>query len=147
MFQNRAVKNNLGKKFDHHCTFPYVLQILKKVYRNFGQRAREAKKNGGIDWKALSHAVRVSIQGLELLQTGKITLPLFEDNRNLVLDIKKGEMDYSNFVQPLLEDLLENLECARVNSSLPKEVDQDFLYSLIIKYHKRIIDAQITRKV
>lgn len=129
----------LGKKFDYHCSFPYVLNILKKVYRNFGQRAREAKKNGGIDWKALSHAVRVSFQGIELLQTGKITLPLRPNERKIVKAIKSGELDYSKKVQPMLESLLEGLEIARNDNKLKKEVEQKLLDDILIKFHKKVI--------
>jgi len=75
----------LGKKFDHHCKFSHILEILNKVYKNYGSRAREAKSNGGIDWKALSHAARVMYQGEELLKTGKITLPLPEPQRSYVV--------------------------------------------------------------
>ena len=131
----------LGKKFDNHCRFDYVLKILTTMYRNFGQRAREAKRNGGIDWKALSHAVRVSIQGIELLNTGKITLPLKKLDKDLVLSIKSGKMDYSKSVQPLLESLLEQLEIAKENSKLPEQVNEGLLKILTIKYHRKILDA------
>lgn len=110
----------LGKKFDHHCTFGYVLETLKKIYKNYGQRAREAKNNNGIDWKALSHAVRVCIQGIELLNTGKITLPHTAENRQLLLNIKLGKMDYSE-VSTLIEEYLEKLEKARQSSGLREE--------------------------
>ena len=129
----------LGKQFDHHCGFEYILNILKKVYKNFGQRAREAKKNGGIDWKALSHAVRVSFQGIELLQTGKITLPLRPNERKIVKAVKSGELDYSKKVQPMLESLLEGLEIARNDSKLQKTVDQKFLNNILIKFHKKVV--------
>ena len=130
----------LGKRFDYHCGFIYVLEILKKIYKNYGHRAREAKKNNGIDWKALSHATRVSLQGLELLSEHKITLPLPEENRELVMRIKKGEVDYK-VVSKKLEDLLEQLEEAKINSTLPEEVDCLTLNSMIINFHKEVIDA------
>jgi len=129
----------LGKRFDHHCRFDYVLQIMTRIYKNYGQRAREAKKNNGIDWKALSHAARVSMQGLELLSTGEITLPLVPVDANIVKDIKSGSIDYPE-VQQLLEDLLEGLEDARLDSELPEEVDREFLNSILIKFHRRVIN-------
>jgi len=130
----------LGKKFDHHCKFSYILEVLKRIYKNYGQRAREAKKNNGIDWKALSHATRVSLQGIELLETGKITLPLSEENTKLVKDIKLGKMDYSD-VQVVLEGLLAKLESSKEGSVLPERVSEEFTDKLIIKYHKRILNA------
>lgn len=128
----------LGKKFDHHCKFSYVLEILKRIYKNFGQRAREAKKNNGIDWKALSHATRVSLQGLELLENGKITLPLKGNSAMLVKKIKAGEMSYSD-VQVILESLLTQLEEARENSELQESVPQEVLDQILITYHKRML--------
>lgn len=129
----------LGKKFDHHCTFPYVLGILKKVYNNYGQRAREAKKNNGIDWKALSHAARVMFQGQELLEHGYVTLPLKPEERDIVMKIKKGEMDYK-LVAPIIEKGLEDLEKAKDNTSLAKEFNSDLANKIILKLHKKVID-------
>lgn len=131
----------LGKKFDWHCGFIYVLEILKKIYKNYGHRAREAKKNNGIDWKALSHAARVSYQGLELLQTGKVTLPLPEKTRKTVVDIKLGKMDYKD-VQTLLEDLLTALEVARENSLLPQELEQEMLDDFLVSEYKKVLDIK-----
>lgn len=129
----------LGKKFDHHVGFIYILEILKKIYKNYGYRAREAKNNNGIDWKALSHAVRVSIQGLELLTKHKITLPLSDENCKLVKDIKLGLIDYKE-VGRIIEGYLVGLEESRNLSSLPKEIDQEFIDNLICEIHMEIIN-------
>lgn len=132
----------LGKKFDHHCTFSYVLTTLKKIYKNYGQRAREAKNNNGIDWKALSHAVRVCIQGCELLETSTITLPHTDDNRKLLLDIKLGKLDYK-FVSELIEQQLERLEKAKINSKLPEKVDEDLLKNQLISLHAKEVKRYV----
>jgi predicted nucleotidyltransferase len=129
----------LGKKFDYHCEFSYVLEILKRIYKNYGQRARQAQKNNGIDWKALSHAMRVCLQGTELLEKHTITLPLPSYSKNMVLNVKCGKVEYKD-VEKNLELLLDNLEIVRENSTLPKKVDQEFLNKLIIDIHKKVID-------
>lgn len=134
--------NVLGKKFDHHVGFIYVLEILKKIYKNYGHRAREAKNNNGIDWKALSHATRVSIQGLELLTKGHITLPLSEENCALVKNIKLGLVDYKKVGQ-IIEDRLVRLESARKTSSLPEEVSQEFLDGLLCDIHMEIVNEKV----
>ena len=126
--------NILGKKFDHHIGFTHVLEILKKIYKNYGHRAREAKNNNGVDWKALSHATRVSVQGLELLRTGKITLPLNKSDRNLVKSIKIGSIDYKE-VGKIIEDHLVLLEKARLESDLQEKVSQEFIDDLIYEIH------------
>lgn len=124
----------LGKKFDHHCTFPYVLGVLKKIYKSYGQRAREAKNNNGIDWKALSHAVRVMYQGIELLDSHEITLPLPPTQLEIVKKIKSGEMQY-NDVSVLIEYLLKSLETIKNKSSLGEEIDDDIIENIILKMH------------
>jgi hypothetical protein len=128
----------LGKKFDWHCTFPHVLQILNKIYKNYGQRAREAKKNNGIDWKALSHAMRVMYQGQELMENGKITLPLKEDQRRIVMKIKKGEIDYKK-VASMLEYNLEELEQLKDSSILPERVDKKLIEDIIKNLHLKVV--------
>lgn len=128
----------LSKKFDHHCTFEHVLQILKKIYKNYGSRAREAKKNNGIDWKALSHAYRVSCQGIELLSTGHITLPLQGDTAKIAKDIKTGKMNYKD-VSKLLENKLDEIEKVKETSKLRKELDLDYCNEVLYTIHKQII--------
>ncbi|MDR1658765.1 MAG: nucleotidyltransferase domain-containing protein, partial [Desulfovibrio sp.] len=44
--------------------------------RRYGARAEEAERNEGLDFKALSHALRALDQMEELLQTGGIVFPL-----------------------------------------------------------------------
>lgn len=126
--------NVLGKKFDHHCTFIYVLEILKKIYKNYGYRAREAKNNNGVDWKALSHAVRVCNQGMELLRDGNITLPLPNDLKSIVLQIKLGVLDFKE-VAKIIEADLEKLEKIKKESYLPEEVDKEYMNWMLKMYH------------
>lgn len=129
----------LGKKFDHNVRFDYMMPILKRIYKNYGQRAREAKNNNGIDWKALSHALRVCRQGIELLETGSITLPLEELDREVVKAVKAGVMNYKK-VAHILKHNLNLLEEARNSSTLPEQVDPRLIRELTIRLHKGAID-------
>lgn len=141
---NRAATENvpavsiLGKKFDWHCSFTYVLQNLKTLQKGYGRRAREAKSKGGVDYKALSHALRVSIQGSELLETGKITLPLKEQDLKLVRDVKLGNIE-SIEVSELIEKQLDHLEKLYIKSELRDKLDESFINSIIVKLHKGVI--------
>lgn len=112
----------LGKKYDSHCAVDYVLKSLELVYNNYGERSKSAKENNNIDWKAVSHAVRVMIQGKELLDTGHITLPLRPEHTELLLKIKKGEMDFVTEVQPIVESRMQDLLEAEKCSKLPLDV-------------------------
>jgi predicted nucleotidyltransferase len=100
----------LGKKFNEHTPVSVMLKSLSDTYRQYGQRAREAKNNNGVDFKALSHALRVCYQAQELLETGKITLPQADETKlQLIKDVKFGNIHYEK-VAKILEQELETLE-------------------------------------
>ena len=128
-----------SRKFDRQCKVGYVHNILTKIYKEYGHRAKLAEKNEGVDWKAISHAARVSIQGIELLKTGFITLPLKSEDRKLVTDIKKGKFAYKD-IAPTIEDLLEKLKLEEKNSSLRAKVDQKLIDDLIYEIYVRKVN-------
>ena len=53
-----------------------LLAIPKEEIVAFGERARAAEASGGLDFKALSHSVRVVSEMQEILTTGRIVFPL-----------------------------------------------------------------------
>jgi hypothetical protein len=113
-------------------TLKAARDIYAKVFDNYGERARAAMDNKGIDWKAMSHAVRVAGQALELLRNGTITFPRVE--APLLLQIKKGELPFET-VGALLEDLVDEMEEASAGSSLPRKPDFDLVDRLILDYY------------
>jgi len=127
-----------NRKFQMTNSVKYVLSILNRIYNEYGQRAKLAEVNDGIDWKALSHAVRVNFEGQELLKTGFITFPCPE--RKLLLDIKTGKVPYKE-VEVLIETGLQDLETAQKASKLPEKPDlewaDNFLYDVYSDIVKR----------
>jgi hypothetical protein len=95
-------------------------KIWTKVWENYGERARKAKDNDGIDWKAVSHAVRVAGQAIELLETGHITFP--RPDAAYLLGIKQGMYPYSD-VSAELEELVAAVGRASEDSILPEKSD------------------------
>lgn len=81
--------------------------VYNTVWTNYGERARKAAENDGIDWKAVSHAVRVARQAIELLTTGKLTFP--RPDAAELLAIKQGKRPYSE-VSVLLEGLVQQVQ-------------------------------------
>jgi predicted nucleotidyltransferase len=118
-------------------TIKQAAEVYGKVFANYGSRAQLAEANEGVDWKALSHAVRVGEEALELLQTGKITLPL--PNAPHILDIKLGYLPY-NLVAKEIEELLERVEQAALVSSLPESPNLEFIDKLVFNvYREQVI--------
>lgn len=59
---NQRIYQVCGKKFIERATTGEVMKILSKAYDVYGARAQQAKDNEGIDWKAISHALRAAYQ-------------------------------------------------------------------------------------
>jgi hypothetical protein len=128
-----------GKKFSFDTELRYIIPPLQKYYDEYGERSRKAKENEGIDWKALSHAVRVCMQASSLLIYHRIHLPMEEANINLLKDIKAGKMDFET-VAGLIESYQDMLLIDRENSTLPEQPNlaefqriQKYIYKMWIK--------------
>ena len=124
-----------GKKFQETVKVEYVLNILKKFYDQYGERARLAQQNKGIDWKALSHALRAAAQMKELLLQNTITFPRPE--AEYLKEVKKGRIEYKKVIEEL-EKLMSQCEELAVNSKLPEKVNRRkidrFLKRLLYKH-------------
>lgn len=127
-----------GRKFEDTSYVENVYLILTKIYDEYGARAKQAEINQGIDWKAISHAVRVCHQAKELLLTGIITLPLAPENREEVLRIKKGVEDFKQ-VSPRLELLVDEISYLEKKSTLPDGIEQSTIDNLIVSVYSKVI--------
>lgn len=64
----------------------------------------------GYDTKYAMHVARLGVQGIELLTTGHLTLPMVEPHRSKILAVRRGEMDYYdtlNYINEIEEELRE----------------------------------------
>lgn len=84
--------NILGKWHQTNISFGEFYNRINKEYDTFGQRAIAAEQNNGIDYKALSHAIRALHQIQEYYLTGTVTFPL--SNKEIVMKVKRGEYDW-----------------------------------------------------
>lgn len=126
-----------GKYIPVTTTFKHTKGWLQKYFDEYGKRALLAEQNQGIDWKALSHAVRVNSEAQEVLETGCITFP--RPDREILLKIKQGQIPYKE-VAALIEDGLEQLKISEEKSVLPDSPDREWadefiyeVYSLIVR--------------
>lgn len=103
--------------------------IVERLVFEYGQRALLAERNEGVDWKALSHAVRVGNEAIELLKTGQITFPRPE--RAHLIAIKSGAVPYAQ-VAAEIELLLEGVETAAACSELPTEADLPWIDEIVM---------------
>jgi hypothetical protein len=110
-------------------TIKEAAAIYQRIYQEYGDRARRAQSNDGIEWKALSHAVRVGHEALELLRSGFITFPL--PNAAHVLEIKLAKLPYAAVAEEI-EGLLVAVEAAAETSTLRDTADREFIDQLVL---------------
>jgi RNA repair pathway DNA polymerase beta family protein len=125
-----------GKKMSFTTTIGQVKKCYGKILENYGERAYKAHLSGGKDWKALSHAVRVNGEGLELLETGFVTFP--RPDWQLLTDIKTEKVDFDK-VSELIEVGLVNLYEAQEKSTLRAEPDREWAEDFIYRTYSRIV--------
>jgi hypothetical protein len=125
-----------NRKVSFGNTIKAASEIFTRIYDNYGQRAKLAQTNEGVDWKALSHAVRVANEALELLATANVTFPL--PNAGHILDIKQGRLPYDE-VASEIEGLLEQVERASEVSTLRDSADQEFIDDLVRRVYRDVV--------
>lgn len=127
-----------GRKMPFTATIKTAYEIMERVVAEYGHRALAAEQNQGVDWKALSHAVRIARQAVELLETGHVTFPRPEAEH--LLAIKMGVLAY----QPVADEidrLLIDVEAAAKDSSLPTVADLAWIDETVLKAHRLIVAA------
>jgi predicted nucleotidyltransferase len=146
-FGSQETKNGIipymmvcDRMFQENTKIDYVRESLTKLYESYGHRAKQAESNEGIDWKALSHAYRVCCQAIEILQYGRLTLPLMEADRHMVRAIKQGLVPFNEF-SPLLELKLATVLEWESMSELQPNFDYDkWCKEFVIKVYKEEVN-------
>ncbi len=119
----------LGKRFLGTVTVAYFSEKITEMENQFGNRARASAK--GVDYKALSHAVRVIDEVEELIDDGFITFPL--KNRVYITSVKEGREsleDVMNYIDQKLNVVQEKL----ANSDLPERSDEAFMDEILLRF-------------
>jgi len=119
-----------GKQVQLTAKTEYTYKMVQAFIDNFGERARLAKANEGIDWKAMSHAIRAAYEVKCILRDGTLEFPL--RIASTLLDVKLGRLDFTTQVLPLLEDMMEEVEGLSERSTLPEKVNRSFWNEFII---------------
>lgn len=125
-----------NKKMPFTASVKSAYEIMDRVVNEYGHRALAAEKNEGVDWKALSHAVRIANQALELLATGHVTFPRPEAEH--LLAIKTGKLVYAAVAEEI-DELLAAVEEAETSSTLPAHVDQEWIDALVVDTYRAVV--------
>jgi predicted nucleotidyltransferase len=118
-----------GKLHMGTVRMPELIRRVEADMRRYGERAEAAERNEGLDFKALSHALRALDQMEELLQTGKIVFPL--RSRNELISVKKGEYPWRE-VEPRILERLGAVDALRENAPFTGTYDAGFAESCVL---------------
>ena len=121
--------------FHHHYRIKLRMfyNWLIDFYNKFGERAKLAEKNQGIDWKAISHAYRCIQQMKDLLLDGIVKFPLTD--RVMVSNIKQGYMTWKE-AEYMLQFGLDELDKLKVNPVWNGKREQKYVDGVILGFYQ-----------
>lgn len=119
----------LGKRFLGTVTIAYFIEKITDMQAQFGNRAKASAK--GVDYKALSHAMRVISEIEELLDDNFITFPL--KNAHYIKQIKEGKITLEE-VMNVIDQKLDIVNAKLEASDLPLNSDEEFMDGLILEW-------------
>ena len=93
----------------------------------------------GYDTKYAMHALRLGYQGVELLTTGRITLPVPEPQRAYLRTIRRGEVGLTEVVAAVSAAEAELIRLQQ-SSTLPPEPDREWVDRWLHRSHLRYWD-------
>ena len=120
--ENGRLWDVCGKLMTERSYCSHYLPMLDHFIERYGDRARLAESNNGIDWKAISHAFRAAYQVKHILTAQTYTYPLPEVE--FLKQVKGGTMHFASEVAPKLDTLMDELEALSQTSTLPNKVDR-----------------------
>lgn len=123
-----------GRKLPFTSSVKNARDIIQRLVDEYGTRTLQAESQQGVDWKALSHAVRVGTQAVEFLRTTHVTFPL--PNASHILDIKMGRLLYQEVAREI-EDLLVRVEAEALTSPLPEHPDYRWIDQFVSDVYSR----------
>ncbi len=120
----KIVSRKAGKAF-----LGYMQTQRKRVLGELGQlrvHRPELVKAHGFDTKYMYHVLRLGFQGIELLKTGKITMPYEGEVKDFLMMVRGGEVNLASCVAES-ERLEHELESLLTTSSLPEFPDYTYV--------------------
>ena len=119
----------LGGKL--HAASTRLAEFTRRVdveLRPLAARLAAAKANEGLDFKALSHALRALAQMRELLQTGRIIFPL--QSREEIMAVKNGRHTWAE-LEPLILERLAAVDALRARACPAAAYDPAFAQNCV----------------
>lgn len=125
-----------GKKYAFTMKVHELHTRITDTLTQYGDRARLAQVNEGVDWKALSHALRAAYQMRSIYEDHDFEYPLKQTH--FIKLVKAGEVDFSE-VKRVLEEVLARVEELAKVCNLPKHADKAYWDQWLLHVYKEDI--------
>ena len=112
------------KRFPFTASAKTMKKPVEDIIAEYGARTKAAVNNNGTDWKGMMHAVRISEQAIEYLNTGFMTFP--RPNADLLKTIRHGGLSV-NYVSEMIKSNLAEIDKSVLTSKLPDAIDMAYV--------------------
>jgi hypothetical protein len=112
-----------GRKFAFSDRVKSMTDSLIKLKDTYGSRSKSAKADGGVDYKALMHAVRIIDEAIELAIYGELDFP--RSGADLYKDIRQKKIPFDE-ISNLIESKMETFDQIKKSEVKPdlEAIDQ-----------------------
>lgn len=121
----------------------YMTQQRQRLLGERGQmnvKRPELTEKYGFDTKYAMHMLRLGCQGVEFLETGKLTLPMPEPDRTFIRSVRTGEVEL-NEVLTRAGELERRVEDLLDTSPLPEQPDYDAVNDWLVRIYLEAWEA------
>ncbi|WP_063023905.1 DNA polymerase beta superfamily protein [Nocardia niwae] len=131
--------NDIGRDIQAHperflsrdAAFRFGGYLQAQKERMLGERSQRTNRpelidQYGWDTKSGYHMVRLGVQGVELLTTGRITLPIPEPDRTWLQELRRGQHTKEEALDRA-DDLLAQLNMLATTADLPAKPDHNLI--------------------
>jgi hypothetical protein len=130
-YADRFVSKNVAERF-----LGYLASQKRAMTDAGGGRTARPAHIGerGYDVKFAMHALRLGVQGIELITTGRVTLPIPEPQLSQLRSVRSDEWPLEN-VLAWLADLEHELEALQASNELPEQPDWAWINDWLHRSH------------
>ncbi|MEC3978530.1 nucleotidyltransferase domain-containing protein [Amycolatopsis sp. H20-H5] len=129
---DRIISRQAAARFLGYCRAQRGNLLVRR-----GMPARpELIEKYGFDTKYAMHMVRLGVQGVELLETGRMTLPMAEPWRTWLVELRQGRHTQGEALDAVVE-LEDKLERLQTTSPLRERPDAEWADQWLVRAHQR----------
>ena len=140
----RALAPRIASRRAGHTFLGYLQSQKQRLLGTRGQmrvRRPDLVSRDGYDSKYAMHLCRLGYQGLEFVQTGRLTLPMPEESRAWLYRLRQDEIPMREMLARA-EEIEEALAAAIDTSPLPEEPDEPAVEAWMRHTYRRVWAAE-----